>query len=639
MILKLLQLKNIPQIMKALRQWLLWKSVQKEEGKKPTKVPVSVKTLQACDVTNPENYAGFEEAYAAYQQNIDRVSGCGFALSKGARITFIDIDNCLDENSQIFPWAQAIVDKFPKTFTEISQSGKGLHLFVRGNLPGPGKKINVPEGGALEMYDEKRYAAATGNVFQDAPLELVEAQEAIDAVYHEYFQSKEEPIKEKLKAEPDDDEEDWGNHLSDEALLKTMFENKKIGKQLQSLWDGVIEDYGDDESTADMALLSQLAFWTNKDAQRMEALFGQSALGKRDKWQKREDYRRRSIRKAIRKCDKGYSPSLMPSAKAADKKSLIIPQVITGSELQGKTFTPPTYVVPGLLTEGLGILAGKPKTGKSWMALSLSIAVATGSYFFKRQVEKGKVLYAALEDNERRLQDRLEKITQNEIELDNLLLVFESAKLYEGGLDFLQAQIAAHPDLKLIIIDTLQRVKPTSVANRNAYEQDYDILIPLQQLALQSKISILVLTHLRKQAAADRFDQITGTLAISGAADCMWVLERKRNSKTGILAVTGRDIEEQELAITFDDQNFSWQAHGSASFHFASEERRKIHEYMKKADKPASPQEVADAIKGSVGSIRHMMPKMVNEGFLKRISRGLYEAVRHEENDDEQDVY
>lgn len=626
---RLEQLDNIPQQMKELPNWLLWKLVQKEDKPKPTKIPFHTETFQACDPTSAGNWVMFGHAHNIYKKNFNSFNGLGFCLSKETGICFVDLDDCLDEQGHLEPWAVDVLDQLPRSFVEISQSGKGLHYFAKGLLPGTGKKVHIPNGGVLEMYDCNRYAAVTGNIYLDCPAVLQEAQEAIVALYERYF--KEEPAEEELIIEGE-----VGNHLTDAELLQLMFENPKKGKTIKALWNGDISGHNQDESSADMALLAYLAFWTNRDAEQMENLFSQSVLGERNKWQKREDYRRRSINAAIRKCKNGYNPSPPPKTAQTKSRSPFVPTIITGLELMQKEFIPPTYVVPGLLSEGLGILAGKPKAGKSWLALSLALSVATGGFFLRRQLKKGKVLYAALEDNQRRLQGRIDKLKKDDDVFEDLLLICEMPRLHDGGLEFLREVIASHPDLRLLIIDTLQRVKPPAISGKNAYEQDYEALIPLQLLALESKIAIQVITHLRKQKADDKFDQITGTLGLSGAADCMWVLHRGRNEGIGILSVTGRDIEEQELHLKFEQSTCKWQSNGNAHIHFASEERRKVHEFLKKHGLPASPQEVADALGQSVGSLRHIMPKMVDEGFLIKVTRGKYEAVIQEE---EQDVY
>jgi putative DNA primase/helicase len=312
MLSRLEQHNNIPQEMKELINWLNWKLVHKPERKKPVKVPCQVKTLQACDPTNNENYSKFEEAYNAFQHRSDVISGCGFALAKSLRITAIDLDNCLDENGNPMSWTQEILDFLPETFIEISQSGKGLHAFLKGHIRGKGRKAKIDGGGEIEMYDSLRFMAITGNIYRKSPSLLAEGQSAIDALYEKYF----------LADHADDEdfqiEGEIGNDLKDAELMKKMFENPTNGEKITALWEGNLDNYGGDQSSADMALLCHLAFWTNRDSGRMEALFDTTQLSKRDKWQNRADYRKRSILEAIQKCKEGYNPgiksrtSLMP---------------------------------------------------------------------------------------------------------------------------------------------------------------------------------------------------------------------------------------------------------------------------------------------------------------------------------------
>jgi RecA-family ATPase len=223
----------------------------------------------------------------------------------------------------------------------------------------------------------------------------------------------------------------------------------------------------------------------------------------------------------------------------------------TAADLQRQTFPPVQYCVPDLIPEGLTLLAGKPKIGKSWLALDICIAVAAGRYCLgERKPMEGDVLYAALEDNRRRLQRRIDRLL-SPVHAEwpaRLTMATSWKRLDEGGVDNIARWIKDTPGARLIVLDTLAGVKP--VRTQQGYTEDYDSLLALHRLDNETGVSIIVLHHTRKMEADDPFDTISGTLGLSGCADTGMVLNR--TSRGTSLYVRGRDIEEAEHAVTFD---------------------------------------------------------------------------------------
>jgi hypothetical protein len=296
-----IQFLSLPEQLKEHPHFLLWKSVLKEGQPKPSKVPVSPKTLNACNPTDLGNCVSFDEAISALTSNQDH-SGLGFSLSQNVGITCIDLDGCLNSEGQLKDWAKPIFEKLPPTYVEVSQSGEGLHLFFKAVLPGGRKKVALPDGNHLEAYDRSRYIAVTGIHFTGSLETIAKAQAEVEAFYWEYF-PKDGPVVNPsvLPKTP--------VNLDDQALLELMMSNAKTGKRIEALWHGDISQHADDSSAADMALMNDLAFWTNLEPIRMERLFGMSALGQRPKWQERPDYRQRTIDEALKATSRGYSPS------------------------------------------------------------------------------------------------------------------------------------------------------------------------------------------------------------------------------------------------------------------------------------------------------------------------------------------
>ena len=223
------------------------------------------------------------------------------------------------------------------------------------------------------------------------------------------------------------------------------------------------------------------------------------------------------------------------------------------------TFLPPTrFVIERLLPQGLHILAGAPKVGKSWLALWLCLCVAKGEPVWEFKTNQGGVLYLCLEDSYARVQNRIFQITDN---APHTLHFANLADSVGGGLEdqirnFLQEE---QPDTSLIVIDTLQKVrKPGDGAN--PYANDYRELSALKRLADEFGIAILLIHHLRKMNDDDPLNMISGTTGISGAADSSFVLkEKKRGSREATLYCTGRDIEYMELSLCFQKEQHCWE--------------------------------------------------------------------------------
>ncbi len=192
------------------------------------------------------------------------------------------------------------------------------------------------------------------------------------------------------------------------------------------------------------------------------------------------------------------------------------------------------HIVPGYIQPGLSIVAGKPKTGKSWLSLGLAVAVATGGLALGNvPVKRGSVLYLALEDNERRLQQRLRQILQGEeVALDNLYFETECPRLDAGGVEAIREWVDATEDARMIIVDVFTKIRQERSSSETAYESDYRALVPLKQLADETSIAIVVVHHTRKMAAEDPFETVSGTNGITGAADTILILDRGNQGTT-----------------------------------------------------------------------------------------------------------
>ena len=227
------------------------------------------------------------------------------------------------------------------------------------------------------------------------------------------------------------------------------------------------------------------------------------------------------------------------------------PNTIDGAALMSQPLRPPDFVVDSLLSQGLHILAGSPKVGKSWLVLWLAVMVAKGEPVWDMATRQGHTLYLCLEDSVLRIQNRLFEITEDAPE--SVHFCTECAPIGQGLEEQIETFSMEHPGTVLVIIDTLQMVRPIHDAT---YANDYRDMSVLKRLADRLGLAILLIHHLRKEKAEDVFHRISGTTAISGAVDSNFTLvEKRRGSGRAKLTCIGRDIEYRELELERNADN------------------------------------------------------------------------------------
>ena len=229
---------------------------------------------------------------------------------------------------------------------------------------------------------------------------------------------------------------------------------------------------------------------------------------------------------------------------------------IDGETLMSRPLTPLNFVVDTLLSQGLHILAGSPKVGKSWLVLWLAVTVAKGDPVWGMGVKQGTTLYLCLEDSTLRIQNRLFEITEDAP--PTLHFAVMSQQLHNGLVEQIEQFLKEHPQTRLIVIDTLQRIR-TAGNDANPYANDYRDIGVLKALADKHRIAILLVHHLRKMSDDDPINMISGTTGLSGATDSNFVLRKsQRRENTATLYCTGRDILYRELALEFDGEDHVW---------------------------------------------------------------------------------
>ncbi len=229
-------------------------------------------------------------------------------------------------------------------------------------------------------------------------------------------------------------------------------------------------------------------------------------------------------------------------------------ETISCEEIMTQPLKPIEFFVDNLITQGLFILAGAPKIGKSWLALDICLSIAKGEQVLSSSTVQGTALYLCLEDSRIRIQNRLYEMTDEPTEQLHFALL---ANTIGGGLEQqIEAFLTEHSDTKIIIIDTLQKIRGPS---DSSYAVDYQELSVLKEIADRHSVAIVLIHHLRKTRDSDPFNMISGTTGLSGCVDGSFVLsESRRGSRNATLYCVGRDIENREIELKFDSSTHRW---------------------------------------------------------------------------------
>lgn len=300
---------NIPQELKSLRHWVLWK-IGVRDGK-PTKIPLRADSGLTAESDDQTTWATFDNAKEAFEQGRGGAVGAGFVFARATGITGIDLDHCIAPNGEIDAWAQEIAIGL-NSYTEISPSGTGLHILVKGSIPitgkdGGRKKALKGDGyrpdAAIEMYSNGRYFTMTGNVLHKLPLTVEDRQDQLSALYDETFgpaKNNHTKTEGKSQEKAQDGPREAPNQKEIDKIYKAICKGKNF-EQYTSLMKGNTAPYCGDDSAADLALCNILAFYCNKNPILIDAIFRKSKL-MRDKWDEDrggQTYGEMTIAKAI----------------------------------------------------------------------------------------------------------------------------------------------------------------------------------------------------------------------------------------------------------------------------------------------------------------------------------------------------
>lgn len=305
-------------------------------------------------------------------------------------------------------------------------------------------------------------------------------------------------------------------------------------------------------------------------------------------------------------------------------------KLISAEDLQKKEIDPLKWIVKDLLPEGLTILAGSPKHGKSLLALNMAIAISSSNLLMNKfETSPGKILYLPFEDGERRFQKRVNDICKGfaiekapaDLLIPNNLYFPE---LNNESLYLLNRFIEIH-NLQLIVIDTLGSAIPAQETSHNYnYHFDYQMMKKFQQLANKQRISLIMIHHTRKMKSENVFDEISGTRGITGASDVNMVLQK--NVSESFLHIQGRDLEDKTIKLSLSKQDFTYSFMGEGDFSRTSPERKMIQNIFKESTKEEMKvEEVVEKSGKSSDAVRQLISSMKKDGqLIDGSQRGFY---------------
>lgn len=564
---------NLPPYLRTNALVCGWQYQIRAGSDKPAKVPLDLRSGQRADPTNRNSFVPLSaiENFDFRQYGYD-----GIGLGIFDNICAIDIDHCIDDEGLFSPMAVEIIDAMD-SYTEISPSGHGIRiLFLATDFSYDKSKyyINNQKLG-LEVY----VAGATGkyvSLTTNAILfrELSEKGEQLKRILDKYMLKPQTNNQTALSPLP-------ALTMDDKAVIELASKSKN-GAKFAALMDGDTSEHDNDHSKADFALCNILAFYTRCNAEQMDRIFRLSKL-MRDKWDSRRGdstYGQDTIAKAIVGTTQVYTPpamaSAMPTGAASDPATavtatvtasvhVIPPKLISAIDLDKMSFPPIQHLVEDILSAGTNILVAPSKTGKSLLVLDMGLCIAAGEPWMGYQTHQCGVLYFALEDRMRRLQDRMRKILDGDSPPTDFFFSTDLPPVDMGLFTVLEQYLKEQPTIKLVIIDTLQKVRGKQSAQSTLYSYDYKDMGNFQKFAIQKGISFLFVHHTRKmQDSDDVFNTISGSTGIMGVADTIWLISKKRNADIATLNITGRDVQQKSLAITLNRDTIRWELVGTS---------------------------------------------------------------------------
>lgn len=380
--------ERIPADLRAYPQFVVWRYIDRG-GPKPSKVPFSPCNGQVASVTDATTWATYSESVAAFDNG--GFDGIGFVFTDADPFTGIDLDDCHGD-ADALAIQHRIFDAF-QSYAELSPSGNGLHIIVRGSVRGSRR-------GHVEVYSTERFFTMTGNVYRDAP--IVDGGAALDVLMAEIAREKPSAFNPSANYQPATE--------TDETIYKRAA-NAANGDKFVRLWNGDASDLTGDKSGSaiDQALVNMLAFYS-KDQSQIERMWKACPQGQRAKTQERADYRRSTIERSF---DRDVGTLDFSHLFKAPTDEL---PVVMASALHGKPVAPRKWLVDQLIPAGtVTLFSGDGGTGKSLAALQLAVGTVLGRAWFGVAIkQRGGALFLTAEDDIDEVHRRLADIAAAE---------------------------------------------------------------------------------------------------------------------------------------------------------------------------------------------------------------------------------
>ncbi len=549
----MININKIPSELKNNGKWVV------RDGK----VPYNPKTNHKASTTDINTFANFNTAYNCYLNN--NYDGIGIGVF--GNLYAIDLDHCITDGV-LSESAELIVEAFA-SYTEISPSGDGLHIFgyINDFTFDKDKYYIHNQKQNIEVYIAgvtSKYVTVTGNRYNDYDISICD--NSTMQKFLDNFMLKEVRSDMLLPTLPPDD--------TDIDFLAIGLEKDD---KLKRYYNGerVLADKSESEN--DYGFMAKLMYWCNNDTEKAITTFLSSPYySQKDDEHKKKLQRKDYINGLIKTQERtAYMDSVSYKNNKTECNETKKYKISSASDLIKKDLPPIKYLVEDILPEGTTVIAAAPKSGKSWFVFDLGLNVASNGAFLDKKTSQTGVLYLALEDNEQRLQNRIIKLLNSKDAPQNFYYSVDFPNLDNGFFKYVDEVIKKNGNIKLIIIDTLQKIRGQALPRETPYQYDYRETGSLKKYADKKGISLLIVHHNRKMKdTADPFNMISGTNGIMGAADTIFVMTKsQRDDEEANLYITGRDVEGSSIVIRFDEDTCTWQNLGDLKELQEKEER------------------------------------------------------------------
>lgn len=473
------------------RCWVNWR-LETREGKL-TKVPY-MPNGQGASSTNPNTWSTYHEVVAAQ----DRFNGIGIVFM--GSLLGIDIDHCL-VNGVASHEITKIVER-ARTYTEISPSGTGLHLYMKLTQPMAlrGNRSPRGQGGDYECYTSGRYFAVSSQPWTASyPLRTItpeEAENILQSIGYPWKGLAPTKATQSVTALP-----------NDQVLLKKMFSSKN-GAKIEALYRGDTSAFGGDESAADASLCSHLAFWTGGDASRTTSIWLASPLGTRSKTQERKDYQERTVAFAIQHQTESYGSSFVMNEDKQNFVSAPSFEFISDLDLLAMNIPSVEWQIESLFEKGtLNMLSAPSNQYKSWLVLRMALSVAHGLPLFDQfETLKSNVLIVNEEDGLALIKHRYSMLLQDGEKPGGIFFVIQSGRKINKKWAEEIIKFTETNNIQFVILDSLRALHIEKENDSDAMQSVMDTLLNLTRKGL----TVLFTHHHRKGQAGMNGEQSDG---------------------------------------------------------------------------------------------------------------------------------